>query len=318
MPRNGSGTYSLPSPENPIAVGSESSSTNMNTTLTDVGTALTNSLTANGEKTATANQPMGNFLHTGVGNASARTNYAAAGQVQDSTLIRLGTVAGTDTITAALTPVITAYVSGQMFTFIAAGSNTGATTLNINSVGAKAVVKNQSGGYGALDAGDIISGDTYVVIYDDAGTDQFVLVNPTLFSIGGTPVTADAAEINETCDGTSSGSYTATATGLTTAPTVTVYYKIRGAMVFIETRATISATSNASSLTLTGGPAAIRPAATTGEGVVQVFDNGNAEAGTIAMQAGGTIEFGRISNAGFTTSGSKGCNTFSFSYMLTV
>jgi hypothetical protein len=185
LPRNGSGTYSLPSPENPISVGSESSSTNMNTTLTDVGTALTNSLCANGEKVVTANQPMGNYVHTGVGNATARTNYAAAGQVQDSSLQWLGSIAGTNTITASLTPAITSYTNGQAYRFIPANTITGAATININSVGAKSLVKNHATGYVALGAGELVAGRMYNIVYDDAGSDQFVVLNPSPLTVTG-------------------------------------------------------------------------------------------------------------------------------------
>lgn len=300
MPRNGSGTYSLPSPENPIIVGSESSATSMNTTLTDVGTALTNSLTANGEKTATANQPMGNFVHTGVGNATARTNYAAAAQIQDGSLIRLGTVAGTNTITAALTPAITAYANGQMFTFIAAGANTGAATINVNSVGAKAIVKQVASGYVALTTGDIISGLTYIVIYDDAGTDQFVLVNPTSVS-----------QFN--------GSYTASATGLSTVPTGTIYYRVVGNVVHLECRgAGWTGTSNSTAFTLTGAPAEIRPASASGNIATRVTDNGTTQSGTISMETDGTLTILRISSPSFTTSGTKTISAFSGSYMLSL
>jgi hypothetical protein len=50
-----------------------------------------------------------------------------------------------------------------MFYFVAAGTNTGAVTLNINSLGAKAVTRD---GSTALAAGDIVSGEVVVVVYD--------------------------------------------------------------------------------------------------------------------------------------------------------
>ena len=75
----------------------------------------------------------------------------------------LNTVAGTDTITAAANAGITSYIAGQVFSFVAAGANTGAVTLNINSLGAKNVYKS---GTTPLDAGDIASGAAITVIYD--------------------------------------------------------------------------------------------------------------------------------------------------------
>lgn len=66
MPRNGSGTYSLPA-GNPVVIDTTISSSTMNSTLTDVGTALTGSLAANGETPVTANLPMGGYILTGLG-----------------------------------------------------------------------------------------------------------------------------------------------------------------------------------------------------------------------------------------------------------
>ena len=83
MARNGAGTYVLPS-GNPVVTGTTISSTWANNTLNDIGTALTQSVSSNGQTTPTANLPMGNYAHTGVADAVARTMYATAGQVQDS------------------------------------------------------------------------------------------------------------------------------------------------------------------------------------------------------------------------------------------
>jgi hypothetical protein len=115
---------------------------------------------------------MATYAHTGVGNATVRTMYAAAGQVQDGTLTYLTSVSGTDTITAIAPISMNALVVGQTFRFIAAGTNTTTSvTLNINSIGAKSITKN---GATALAIGDIPSGSVVVVTYD--GT-QFQISN---------------------------------------------------------------------------------------------------------------------------------------------
>ena len=63
--------------------------------------------------------------------------------MQDGTATYVGTVGGTaDVITITPTIAITAYAAGQRFSFLASGTNTGATTLNVSAVGAKAVVRN--------------------------------------------------------------------------------------------------------------------------------------------------------------------------------
>jgi hypothetical protein len=135
-------------------------------------TGLENCVTLDGQNTPSANLPMGNFKHTGVGNASARNQYAAAGQVQDQSFIWGGTGGGTaDAITLSPSPAITAYAAGQKFSFIASGDNTGAVTVNVSSVGSKSVTKR---GSTALVAGEIVSGSIVSIQYD--GT-QFQLLN---------------------------------------------------------------------------------------------------------------------------------------------
>lgn len=162
MPRNGSGSYSLPS-GNPVVTGSVISSTTHNNTMSDIATALTNSVAKDGQTTPTANLPMGNYKHTGVGAAAARTDYARAAEVQDGTLTHLSSVSGADTITASAPLSMSAYATGQKFSFVSAGANTGAVTLNINSIGAKSITKS---GTTALVAGDIPNGAVAEVLYD--------------------------------------------------------------------------------------------------------------------------------------------------------
>lgn len=65
MARNGSGTYSLPA-GNPVVTGTTIQSTWANTTLSDIATALTQSLSQDGQTPVTANLPMGGFKLTGL------------------------------------------------------------------------------------------------------------------------------------------------------------------------------------------------------------------------------------------------------------
>lgn len=100
---------------------------------------------------------------SGVASAAGPTDATNLSQVQNSTAHVIGSVSGTNTITGNLTPAITAYVAGQTFRFVAAGANTGAVTININGLGAKAVTKS---GATALAGGDIPSGAAVQVFYD--------------------------------------------------------------------------------------------------------------------------------------------------------
>lgn len=75
MSRNGSGIYSLVA-GNPVITGTVVSSTWANNTLSDIATALTGSLAADGQTTPTANLPMGGFKFTGLAAGSAAGNSA--------------------------------------------------------------------------------------------------------------------------------------------------------------------------------------------------------------------------------------------------
>jgi len=79
---------------------------------------------------------------------------------------------GTDTLTVTLDPVPASYTTNMTVHFKAAATNTGAATLNVNSLGAKNIYKASGGALVALGAGDLTIGAFYTVRYD--GT-QFVL-----------------------------------------------------------------------------------------------------------------------------------------------
>lgn len=90
----------------------------------------------------------------------------------------LGSVAGTNTITASMTPALTAYSAGMMVLFTPANSCTGATTLNINSLGALDV---QKGNAAALVSGDLVAGIPALLMLD-SGADDWILLNPQTFN----------------------------------------------------------------------------------------------------------------------------------------
>lgn len=83
-----------------------------------------------------------------------------------------------DTYVITLDPVPAAYFTGMMIVFTANTANTGAATINVNSLGAKAIKKQKDV---ALGDGDIKAGQTVVLVYD--GT-NFQLVNPPSGSNG--------------------------------------------------------------------------------------------------------------------------------------
>jgi len=163
MAFNGSGTFLINTAGQPVVSGTVISSTAFNALTADLATGLSTAITKDGQTTVTANIPMSTYKFTGLGVGSAATDSANLSQVQSTVTKLLTSVSGADTITAVGAPVVAAYAAGQMFYFVATGDNTGAVTLNIDSLGAKAVTRD---GSVALAAGDIKSGEVVVVVYD--------------------------------------------------------------------------------------------------------------------------------------------------------
>ncbi len=170
MSRNGSGTYSLPA-GNPVVTGTTISSTWANNTLNDIATALTQSIASDGQTTPTANLPMGTFKLTGLGVGSAADDSLTMRQTQYGAMVLLGSITGTNTITGALLPPIPAYATGQTFRFVPANTNTGATTINIDTVGAKNIFC----GGAACVGGELRQNVPVEIFYD--GT-QFNIIGP--------------------------------------------------------------------------------------------------------------------------------------------
>lgn len=153
----------------------------------------------------------------------------------------------TNTITGTTTTTFPgAYADGQVVIVKVANSNSGATTLNINSLGAKAVTKS---GSTALASGNLIAGRDYVMSYD--GT-RFQVLNFT-------PIAADAIAC-PTCV-TSAASLTSTAimTGAgsqgSQTPSATSTLDSSGNMALAGTlnKVTITAPASGSTLTIANG-----------------------------------------------------------------
>lgn len=169
MARDGSGTYART--QSDYVFNTVIDEAKVNSELNDIATEITNSIDKDGQTTWTGNQNAGSTKITALAVGTANTDSITLGQSQDGGM-KYAAGTGTDTITMTLSPAITAYAAGQHFFFKQAGSaNTGATTLNVNSVGAKSITKK---GTTALAASDIPANAMVHVVYD--GT-QFQLMN---------------------------------------------------------------------------------------------------------------------------------------------
>ena len=101
MSRNGSGTYNLPA-GNPVVTGTTISTTWANNTLTDIANALTGSLAADGQTTATGNLNMGTFEITNAANPTTAQSLATKYYV-DTYVAGLGTMSTQNANNVAIT-----------------------------------------------------------------------------------------------------------------------------------------------------------------------------------------------------------------------
>lgn len=176
MSYNGSGTFVINSAGTPYVSGTVISSTAANALNNDLATGLTTAITKDGQTTPTANIPLGGFKITNLGAGTVASDAARLSQVQNSGTTTLISITGTDTITGTVSPTLTAYTAGQVFSFVVAATNTGAVTLNVDSIGVKSVTRT---GAVALVAGDMVINQVAVVEFD--GT-RFQLINGNSFS----------------------------------------------------------------------------------------------------------------------------------------
>lgn len=110
-PYNGSGTFAVYTPGNPVVTNTTISSTVQNNTNNDFATGLSTALTKDGQTTPTANIPMGGFRITSVGAPSATGDALSEGRAIGGTTPAVGTfltvrsASSVTAITATATPV---------------------------------------------------------------------------------------------------------------------------------------------------------------------------------------------------------------------
>lgn len=116
-------------------------------------------------------------------NNGVRAIAAALKEYQEDTGGAI-TSSGTNTITITTNGGITAYADGMEIAFVAGGTNTGASTANVDVVGAKAVRKVTADSTNdiALEANDIRQNGHYTIRYDasaNSAAGAWILLNPS-------------------------------------------------------------------------------------------------------------------------------------------
>jgi len=283
MSYNGSGTFQINTTGQPVVAGTVISSTAFNSLTSDLATGLSTAITKDGQTTVTANIPLAGFKITGLGAATVGTDAVRYSQIQSNT-DKLVTVSGTDTLTGSVTPALTAYAAGNLFSFVVANTNTGAVTINIDGVGSKSITRT---GSTALVAGDMVAGEVVLIEYD--GT-RFQLLNPNSYTnlvVSGT-LTYGGVTLTNAVTGTGKmvlDTSPAIATPTITNPTVTNYVESVVAIGTVSSSSTLSLTSGTvQTATLTASTACTftMPTATAGKSFVlllkQAASTGNGTA----------------------------------------
>jgi len=187
------------------------------------------------------------------------------------------------------TAAFSAYSDGLVIYWIPSHTNTGPSTINVNGLGAVAIV-NQDGS--ALTTNQIIANQSATILYKGG---QFYLTTVQY----------------------ASGSFTGTLTGCTTSPTATFNWSRTGNIVVLDLSVGLQATSNSVACTITGLPAAIQPARSQAIPIVSIANNSvGALLGYISLAAGsGTMTLALAATSGsnmqfapgnFTAAGTKG------------
>jgi hypothetical protein len=267
---NGSGTFQINTTGQPVVAGTVISSTAFNSLTSDLATGLSTAITKDGQTTVTANIPLAGFKITGLGAATVGTDAVRYSQIQSNT-DKLVTVSGTDTLTGSVTPALTAYAAGNMFSFVVANTNTTAVTINIDGVGSKAITRT---GSTPLVAGDMVAGQVVLIEYD--GT-RFQLLNGNSFTnllVSGT-LTYGGVTLTNAVTGTGKmvlDTSPAIATPTITNPTVTNYVESPVAIGNSGTTQTLSLTSGTfQTVTLTGNCVFTMPTATAGKSFILIL-----------------------------------------------
>lgn len=149
------------------------------------------------------------LARTAAGGTSARLFVSPTNLTTVQTYDYAASSAGSDTYAITVSPAPTAYVTGQVFHFKADVANTGTATLNVNTLGAKTIVKEVST---TLATGDIAASMICTVVYD--GTNM-VLQNPVASS-------AENRHLSNTTPSDTSGYFTYQATPLSISDSATL------------------------------------------------------------------------------------------------
>jgi hypothetical protein len=177
VPYNGSGVFTAEVDFTTEAGAPPIEISKLDDAFDDVAEGLSNVVTKDGQTNPSADLKMNGFKHTNVGAATALTHYARVTELIDQDHIFYVDTGVASAYVLTPSPAISAYEEGQRFVFRAANASGGASTLNVNGLGAIAI---QTPDGSALVNDSMLAGGIYEVTYDaNASPDRWVMTSPT-------------------------------------------------------------------------------------------------------------------------------------------
>lgn len=165
----------------------------------DLATGINQAINKDGSNAFTGAANLGSQKITSLADGTAHTDGINAGQIQDGGLIFQASDTGSaNTYAIALTPAVTAYVAGQVFHFKAANASSGASTLNVNALGAKNIKKKNDQD---IAAGDIEQNAIVSVIYDGTSFQMLSQLGTSAGSMSSFTLTGDSGSNQTVEDG---------------------------------------------------------------------------------------------------------------------
>jgi hypothetical protein len=158
----------------------------------------------------------------------------------------------------------------------------------------------------ANDTRSVMYGANPVQNYPGRDGDRYIVNSPSAGNVA-SYIRQGAAWVPETYSELS-GTFTLTGTGFTAGVSTTASYKVINGRVFLFiTQNAITGTSNATTFTLTGLPAGIRPVSSHVVATVQAQDNGATVLASATVDPSGVITLGKgLLGGAWTAAGTKG------------
>jgi hypothetical protein len=148
----------------------------LDTTLEDISDSLSACVLRDGTGLPTASLNMNAQTITNIGAATTLTGAARVSELIDQDHIYYVDSGSANTLVITPSPAIAAYEEGQRFVVRVTNNNSGASTLNVNGLGAFAI---QHPDGSAMQSGALIVGGIYEFTYDaNTSPDRWVLTSP--------------------------------------------------------------------------------------------------------------------------------------------